>query len=233
VACSTNEGPSRIVIVTGVRLYREGLTRMLADSARLEVAATASPSDPLEQTLAQARPDVVLADSDSVMNTNLCAIVSEVVPTARIVAFAVSEENEQEIVGCAQVGVCAFVPKDASVTDLLDVILGSGTEHAGCSPRIVAALIRRVATTTPLRARRGELENLTQREREVLRCVESGCSNKEIAGELGISVITVKNHIHNILAKLSLNRRGEAAALLRSCSMPPERAVASSGSRSF
>jgi DNA-binding NarL/FixJ family response regulator len=233
VLCSTNDATLRIIIVTGVRLYREGLSRMLANNQGLKVVGTASPREPLSELMVEAAPHVVLTDSETAINTDLCAVVFRTVPAAKVVAFAVSEENEEQILSCAQVGVCAFVPSDASVEELVDTVLGSSVDQARCSPRITAALIRGVAMAPAIPARGGELASLTQRERQVLQCVDGGLSNKETASELGISVITVKNHVHNLLGKLSLHRRGEAAALLRSRTVPPVRAVAAGGSRSF
>jgi len=229
----TNESSLKVLIVTGVRLYREGLGRMLAHSTGIEVLGTASSRDFLGELVAKAGLDVVLADSGTVINTGLCSVVGQVAPSAKVVAFAVSEEDDQEIVHCAQAGVCGFVPSEASVEDLVDVVLGSRTDQARCSPRITAALIRSVAMAPAIHAPKAELASLTQRERQVLQCIDDELSNKEIACELGISVITVKNHIHNILAKLSLHRRGEAAAVLRSQRVAPLRAIASAGSRSF
>jgi len=69
---------------------------------------------------------------------------------------------------------------------------------------------------------RPEYANLTARERQVLRLIDSGLSNKEIAQQLRIELATVKNHVHNILEKLQVRRRGAAAAVLRETAVAPE-----------
>ena len=84
-----------------------------------------------------------------------------------------------------------------------------------CSPGVAGALLRRVAALAA--ERRGEcgLERLTAREVEVLRLIERGLANREIAAQLCIELRTVKNHVHRILEKLGVDRRGQAAALMR------------------
>ena len=80
---------------------------------------------------------------------------------------------------------------------------------------MAASLLRRVAALAAVHG--GELPRgrLTSREREIVRLIDQGLSNKEIARDLGIEVATVKNHVHNILEKLQVHRRGEAAARVR------------------
>ena len=107
-----------------------------------------------------------------------------------------------------------FVTRDSSVDELLAVLEAAMVGEIRCSPRITGTLFRRVST---LAARRetGSIGNLTAREMDVLRCIERGLSNKEISRDLGIELSTVKNHVHNLLDKLGVHRRGEAAAQLR------------------
>jgi DNA-binding NarL/FixJ family response regulator len=80
---------------------------------------------------------------------------------------------------------------------------------------MAAALFRRLATLAAGRAPAAGAQQLTTREREILRLIDGGLSNKEIAGRLSIEVATVKNHVHNILEKLHVRTRTEAAARLR------------------
>ena len=88
--------------------------------------------------------------------------------------------------------------------------------EAACSPRVAAALLRRVADRGA-RARRldGEFAPLTSRERQIVALIDEGLSNKEIAARLCIELSTVKNHVHNLLEKLGARGRGEAAARVR------------------
>jgi two-component system, NarL family, nitrate/nitrite response regulator NarL len=84
-----------------------------------------------------------------------------------------------------------------------------------CSPQIAASLIRRVRTLSCERPAPSDVPPLTARQWEILDLIDEGLSNKEIAGRLCIEVPTVKNHIHNILDKLQVRRRSEAAARVR------------------
>jgi two-component system nitrate/nitrite response regulator NarL len=94
-----------------------------------------------------------------------------------------------------------------------------------CTPRVAATLLRHVATLAAdrgLDASTGRPESsLTRRELEVVRLIDRGMSNKQIAVALQIEVATVKNHVHNLLEKLAVQRRGEAAACLRRRSQEP------------
>jgi len=97
--------------------------------------------------------------------------------------------------------------------------------EAVCSPRVAGALLRRIAAlATDGRSDRVPA-HLTKREREIMGLIDEGLSNKEIAKRLRIEVATVKNHVHNILEKLQVHRRGEAAARVRAAL--PRRAVGS------
>src|SRR5437773_985410 len=80
---------------------------------------------------------------------------------------------------------------------------------------LAASLLRRVATLAAEQAPVSAAERLTSREREIVRLIDDGLSNKQIAGELHIELPTVKNHVHNILEKLQVQRRSEAAARVR------------------
>ena len=83
-----------------------------------------------------------------------------------------------------------------------------------CSPRIASSLVRRIAIGLPT-IQSGERKSLTQRELEIVKLVSDGLSNKEIANSLKIGVATTKSHVHNVLGKLGLVRRGQAAQWMR------------------
>ena len=85
-----------------------------------------------------------------------------------------------------------------------------------CSPRVAASLLRQVADVASERSRVPAIECLTSRELQVIHLMQEGLTNKEIAKRLSIALATVKNHVHNILKKLDLPRRAQAAALVRS-----------------
>jgi DNA-binding NarL/FixJ family response regulator len=107
------------------------------------------------------------------------------------------------------------VSPDGSEQDLVTAIEYALRGELYCSPRVAGFLLQGVATLSRRLPRSGDQLALTLREREVLGLLAEGMSNKEIARSLGIGGSTVKNHVHKILQKLEVHRRGEAAVRLR------------------
>jgi two-component system, NarL family, nitrate/nitrite response regulator NarL len=132
-------------------------------------------------------------------------------------ALAVGE-SEEEILACAEAGVAGFLPRNGSFDDLARAVTKVARGEVACPQSIAGALLRRICADAHQRC--VTTDHLTPREREVLVLIEQGMSNKQIAQRLGIEVRTVKNHVHNLLEKLRVQRRGEAAARLRSARVP-------------
>ena len=208
--------PVRVVIASDVRLYREGLAGSLSQERALSVVGIASR---LQEALACARdlaPDVVLLDIALPDCLELVRTLKRVAPGVKTVAFAVLDADG-EILACAEAGMSGYVQRDASIGELVETLTSVVRGELLCSPRLAGALFRRVATLSAERDRNAEPPRapLTQREREILEMIDLGLSNKQIAARLRIEMATVKNHVHHILAKLQVTRRGEAAAQAR------------------
>lgn len=203
--------PLRILIVVEVRLYREALARALSGRPEIEQVETV-PALEASAKLSVSRPHVVLADSAIVRSADLVARATEV--GAAVVAFAVAEDDETEVLACAEAGVAGFVARDATVEELIAALVTAGRGDVCCSPRVAGLVTRRLAHLAASRPADGVF-NLTRREREVTALIQVGQSNKEIASSLGIETATVKNHVHSLLKKLHVRRRGEAAAVMR------------------
>jgi two-component system nitrate/nitrite response regulator NarL len=203
-----------VLIVADVRLYREGLSSSLAAQDGLAVVGAASERDAALELTKTKRPDVVVLDMATRDSLGLARAIVDACPATRIVAFAV-EEVDREILVCAEAGVAAWVPCEGSVDDLVATIKGIVRDELTCSPRLTATLFRRLASLA--RGATGTVSGgaLTGREREIVALIDRGLSNKEIAQRLHLEVATVKNHVHNILEKLQVSRRSEAAARLR------------------
>jgi DNA-binding NarL/FixJ family response regulator len=195
--------------VSEVRLYREGLAAMLAGTGRVELAGVEAPAD-FSSRLSDI--DVVLLDAE-LLKSRACLGWIEPAST-KIVAFAVSE-IEDDIDACARSGVASFVGKDGSAEDILSAIEGIWLGELPCPSRVAALLFRRLTGLLRSQARQLAGSDLTDRELQVMSLLDRGCSNKEIARQLGIGLSTVKNHVHNILEKLHVHRRGEAMAAMR------------------
>jgi DNA-binding NarL/FixJ family response regulator len=201
-------GPT-VFIVSDVRLLRDGLVLSLSRQPSLAVADSAdltiSPTH-----IAAARPDVVLLDVGAPGGLETLLVLRQALPDLKIVAIAVSD-IEQEVVACAEAGVSGFVSRDGSIQDLVTAVHCAMRNELVCSPRITALLFSRVASIRSERSHAPGNGALTRREHEIVSLMTQGLSNKEIARQR-IQNATVKNHIHSILAKLHVRRRGEVAA---------------------
>jgi DNA-binding NarL/FixJ family response regulator len=211
--CPAEHCPT-VVIVAPVRVHRELLAAALDETADLAVLRAAATPEEALGGAGLVRPDVVLLDASTERGLGTIQLLAKVYPAVGLVALAAPEDDEA-IVRCAAAGVAGFVARDGSLADIVATTRAVARGDAVCSPRVTAALLRRVGATGQLRDGRADLTRLTARERQILRLIDDGLSNKEIAGRLYIEVSTVKNHVHNILAKLGARRRSEAAAQVR------------------
>ena len=209
-----------VLIVGDIRLYREGLARLLDRPGEFRVLGTAQRREEAVHETRRLRPHVVLLDLT--MADGLAAIRGIVAaePETKVIALTVPE-TEREVVACAMAGASGYVPREASVEDLLSTVESVSRGELRCSPRIAAKLLYRVARLAAAIDVDPADVGLTPREREVAHLLEAGMSNKAIAKQLGIEVATAKNHVHRILEKLGVHRRAQAVARLRACLQRP------------
>jgi DNA-binding NarL/FixJ family response regulator len=204
-----------VAVASDIRLYREGLCVSLAKATSLEVGGAAATPEGCVALVDELRPDVVLVDVTMTGSRRTIERLAGPEFGAAVVALGVSETPE-DIVGWAETGITAFVTRAASLGELIRVLEGAARGEATCSPRVTATLIRHVGALSAARsAPDGSDARLTRREHEVLELLQEGLSNKAIATHLSIEVPTVKNHVHNLLEKLGLSHRAEAAAWSR------------------
>jgi two-component system, NarL family, nitrate/nitrite response regulator NarL len=203
---------TRVLVISGIRLYREGLVEALTRTGKLVVAGTAMAAADVLGRLSGLRPDVVLLDSSAGGTAEARAILAEA-PRTKLIALAVSEA-EEEVIAWAEVGVAGFITREASLQDVVETIEGVMRGESIASPRLIATLLQHVQLAGEERTTSVETR-LTSREREIVALIDAGLSNKQIAGRLTIEVATVKNHVHNILEKLHVHRRTDAAAWVR------------------
>jgi two-component system, NarL family, nitrate/nitrite response regulator NarL len=206
--------PIRVLIIAEPLLYREGLRFLLRAERHLEVVgATADGSAAVAQAVA-VEADVVLVDMQMDGAHAIVRSIAEAAPTCSVVALGKSE-GDGAVMVCLEAGAAGYLPPNGSLSDLRECINAASRGEMSCSPRIAAQLARRVAClAAELRAEQ-PAPPLTVREAEILELIDQGLSNKEIAQRLCIQVPTVKHHVHNILEKLKVTRRGEAAARAR------------------
>lgn len=209
-AVGPEAGPRpRVVLVSDVLLYRQGLQASLAKDGRVDVVAATASKDAVS-IIRRSSPDVVLVDGADGECLAIARVLRSQLPKIRLVGFGISGGAER-LVDCAQWGLAAFVDCNASAADLADAILRALKGELACSPEVSALLCERLAHYAAVGQ---EAENLTRREREIALLIGEGLSNKEIAKDLRIGPSTVKNHVHSILEKLRVRRRSAVAQQL-------------------
>jgi two-component system nitrate/nitrite response regulator NarL len=204
-----------LFIVTDVKLYREGLTQALEQADSFRVVGAASRIAQLDADMRTRERAVLLFDVQTPDEGAILEAVLTANPNMRAVAVGVTE-NEPEIIAWTEAGASGYVTRDGSVAELIATIEAVARDEFTCPPRITAALMHRVAMlATEQHLIRRPQARLSGRELEILYLLEDGLSNQEIAHRLFIALATVKNHVHNILDKLHLRTRAEAAAWAR------------------
>jgi len=203
---------TRVLIVVGIRLYREGLMQLLSAREGLTVVGAESDGQCAAQRLDQTSPDVALVEMglpDLDALTHALTARSRAIP---LVAIGIADPDT-DVVACAERGFAGFVTRDACVDELVATICGAAKGELTCSPRVAGTLMRRLGALAA-ELQPPTLARLTRREREIAALMRQDLSNKEIATQLRIEVATVKNHVHNVLDKLQVHRRSDAARLL-------------------
>jgi len=135
-------------------------------------------------------------------------------PATKVVALGLTDD-ECEVPDWAEVGISGYLCRDGGLEDLVRAVEHAVRDELHVSDRLAAALLQRVGRLASRLATPIGAAQLTERERQVLRFLERGLTNKQISSRLCIEVTTVKNHVHNILEKLGAQTRGEAAAKAR------------------
>jgi len=214
------------MVVGDVRLYREGIAASLEHRPDLCVVCTGAAAEDI-QRLPECSPDVIVLDMAARGSLDLIRRLSAHAPHVRVVAFAI-DETEHDVLLCAEASAAGYVACDGTLEDLLSTIRSVARGELLCSPRIAATLFRALRIQGPVANADALALTLTAREREIAPLLERGLSNKDIAAQLHIEVATVKNHVHNLLEKLEVGSRGEAAARLRSGHLTTSR-IASPG----
>jgi DNA-binding NarL/FixJ family response regulator len=208
---SATEGVVRLLVVAEVRLYRDGLRAALGARPQFDVVGTASTTSEALQLIADVSPSVVIVDMTSRASLSLSQAIRQKAPSIHVIAFGV-EETEGDVLACAAAGLSGYVPAEASIDELVERIQCVMRGELMCTPRIAAALFRTVQNRDTASTNSPDVLLLTSRERDVLRLVNIGLSNKEIAVRLSIEVSTVKNHVHHVLEKLQVTSRAQAIA---------------------
>jgi NarL family two-component system response regulator LiaR len=202
--------PITVMLVDDHAMVRQGVRAFLATQPDLSVVGEAGSGEEAVKMAAQFVPDVILMDlimpnMDGVEATRR---VKQVSPRSQVVVLTSYHEDEN-IFPALKAGALSYILKDLSAEELASAVRKAAVGEAVLHPRVAARVIKEV------QGARGEKINpfteLSQRELEVLKLIADGMSNAEMAAKLVLSEKTIKGHVSNILSKLQLADRTQAA----------------------
>ncbi len=202
----------RVLIVDDHDLFRTGLRNLLEEQGVHVVGEAATGGDAV-RIVRELTPDVVVMDLNmpGMGGVEATRNITAIAPLTRVVMLTISDEDN-DVMDAILAGACGYLLKDASIQDLVSGIRSAAQGESLISPHIAAKVLQRVRATSAqpeiadlIRA------ELSEREIEVLKLIANGKDNALIAAELHISPKTVKNHISNILMKLQIDNRIQAA----------------------
>ena len=200
-----------VVVVDDHDIFRGGLARLLRDQG-LDVVGEAPTGETAVRLVGRSMPDVVVMDLNlpGMSGIEVTRRLAGAAPHSRVLVLTISSD-EGHVTEAIMAGARGYLLKDASIDQIVSGIRAAAAGESLISPKIAARLLERMlesAQYAPVTAADAEL---TGREIEVLRLVSAGLDNADIAEALFISAGTVKNHISNILTKLQLDNRIQAA----------------------
>jgi len=208
-----------VVIFTPVPLLGESLAACLSGHDGIVIAAVCSAWDALDGHLRHAPVDLIVVDVTQGLDLRQMRAFVAQWPRQLFLALGLREQR-QEVVNCGKAGFAGYVARDASIEKLRRAIVDVVDGRLACPQDIAGELMRALyrvdLPSSRVDADRGACtDELTRREYEVAQLIGRGCSNKEIARELTVSLATVKHHVHNILTKLQLPTRSMVARAVR------------------
>jgi DNA-binding NarL/FixJ family response regulator len=201
----------RILIVDDHDLFRAGLRHLLEEQG-IKVVAEAADGEAAIKLAQELAPDVVIMDLNmpGITGVETTRRLTGHAPTCRVVVLTISAEDE-DVASAVVAGACGYLLKDSSIEELVAGIRAAAAGEALISPYVAGKLLQRLRdewSPAELDTIRAEL---SEREIEVLKLIANGKDNADIARNLFISPKTVKNHISNILMKLQIENRIQAA----------------------
>jgi DNA-binding NarL/FixJ family response regulator len=202
----------RVVLVDDHDLFRTGL-RNLLEEQDVHVVGEAAAGAEAVRLVRELAPDVVVMDLNMPGMTGVEATrqITSIAPLTRVLVLSISD-HDGDVMDAILAGACGYLLKDASIQDLLRGIRAAAVGESLISPQIASKVLQqlRAGSRQPDMERTIRSE-LSEREIEVLKLIANGKDNADIANELHISPKTVKNHISNILMKLQIENRIQAA----------------------
>jgi len=213
----------RVLLADDHELFRSGIRRLLESASDLEVVGEAATGRDTVRLVEDLAPDIVLLDiaMPELSGIDAARLIKTTSPRTGIIMLTV-HADEEFLFEAIKAGAMGYLLKDASAEELLRAIRVIHSGEGLLAPSLAAKVMREFARSRERTDLAAVITPLTQREVEILQHVATGLANKEIAHRLAISERTVKNHLSNIMEKLHVNSRTQAAVYaLRSGLVPP------------
>ena len=209
----------RVLVVDDHAVVRRGLRMFLGDAADIEIVGEAGDGEEAIRLAGQLAPDVVLMDLllPKVDGIGAIEVIRGAHPDVQVLALT-SVLEDASVIGAVKAGAIGYLLKNTEADDLVAAIRAAAAGQVRLSAEASARLLREIRMPQ-------SPEKLTPRETEVLRLIAEGKANKEISRLLGISEQTAKSHVHEILGKLGMVSRTQAAVYATRIGLVPARSV--------
>ncbi|MBI5090571.1 MAG: response regulator transcription factor [Actinobacteria bacterium] len=198
-----------MLIVDDHRMFAESLARLLADEGDIEVVGLATSGAQAFEMLGTMQPRVALVDYNMPEQDGItiAAEMKRLRPSTMVVMVTGSTED-RVLLGAIEAGCSGFITKDRAADAVAEVVRGAAAGEALISPALLARLLPRLH-----RSHRSLGDDLTDRERDTLRFLARGWTNKVIATEMNLSLNTVRNYVQSVLNKLGAHSKLEAVSI--------------------
>lgn len=205
----------QIAIIDDHPLFREGVAHTLGSQPGIDVVAEGASAADAVAIAAGQLPDIMLLDvSMPGGGVNAVREIAAAYPVVKVVMLTVSED-EEDVAAALRAGARAYVLKGVAARELVSILRAVAAGEVYVTPALAASLLFEMTGSAASRQPPNLLDELTEREYQVLERVAAGDSNKEIATQFQLSEKTIKHHMTNILQKLQVRNRVEAALLAR------------------
>lgn len=219
---------ARLLIVDDHTMFRQGLKVLLGEATDLTVVGEAADGIEAQERARALRPDIILMDSDMPRCGGLqaTAAIREELPDVKVVILAGEGSGPDAVYRAITAGAIGYLSKNNRIEDLVAAIRRVAAGEAVLTPGSLTSLVQLIHEAPAATSKQAPLVGrLSAREQEVLNLLAQGSSNRDIASELCVAESTVRAHIHNILDKLHLDNRVQAATFVMR--MKPVEAIAS------
>lgn len=205
----------KILLIEENRILREGISALLKKQTDMKIIATVVSTENIMEQISTLKPDILLLDID-LRGQNSLQLIKQIMAQfkeAKIIGMNLIQ-LQTDVLDFVQAGVSGFILKDADNIHFIKTIKKVNRGLKVLPPPLIGSLFNQITEserTVNKKTMLNHLVRMTARERQVMKLVSDGLTNKEIAQKLNVALYTAKSHVHNILEKLSLSTRAQIA----------------------